>query len=79
MHHANQSPLPEIPVTQTSEQDPFRMELEARRASFDERFQTVEVKDVMDIDAGDFIDGIELGGVATFMEEALKSRMTIFL
>jgi len=35
--------------------------------------------DVMGVEASEFIDGIELGGVATFMEEALKSRMTIFL
>jgi peroxiredoxin family protein len=35
--------------------------------------------DVMGVEAGEFVDGIELGGVATFMEEALKSRMTIFL
>jgi len=35
--------------------------------------------DVMGVAASEFIDGIELGGVATFMEEALKSRMTIFL
>ena len=35
--------------------------------------------DVMGVEAAEFIDGIELGGVATFMEEALKSRMTIFL
>lgn len=35
--------------------------------------------DVMGVEEEEFIDGIELGGVATFMEEALKSRMTIFL
>jgi len=35
--------------------------------------------DVMGVEAAEFIDGIELGGVATFMEEALKSRMTLFL
>lgn len=35
--------------------------------------------DVMGVDASEFIDGIELGGVATFLEEALKSRMTIFV
>ena len=35
--------------------------------------------DVMGVDAAEFIDGIELGGVATFMEEALTSRATIFL
>lgn len=35
--------------------------------------------DVMGVDSTEFIDGIELGGVATFMEEALKSRATLFL
>jgi Uncharacterized conserved protein len=35
--------------------------------------------DVMGVEPSEFVDGIELGGVATFMEEALKSRMTIFL
>lgn len=35
--------------------------------------------DVMGVEPAEFVDGIELGGVATFMEEALKSRMTIFL
>lgn len=35
--------------------------------------------DVMGVEEAEFVEGIELGGVATFMEEALKSRMTIFL
>lgn len=35
--------------------------------------------DVMGVAESEFIDGIELGGVATFMEEALKSRVTLFL
>ena len=35
--------------------------------------------EVMGVDSSEFIEGIELGGVATFMEEALKSRMTIFV
>lgn len=35
--------------------------------------------DAMRVEPAEFVDGIELGGVATFMEEALKSRMTIFL
>ena len=35
--------------------------------------------DVMGVDASEFIDGIELGGVATFMEEALNARATMFL
>lgn len=35
--------------------------------------------DVMGVHADEFVEGIELGGVATFMEEALHARMTIFL
>ncbi len=35
--------------------------------------------DVMGVEEAEFVEGIELGGVATFMEEAIKSRMTIFL
>lgn len=35
--------------------------------------------ELMGIQQSDLVDGVELGGVATFMEEALKSRMTLFL
>jgi len=35
--------------------------------------------DVMGVESSELIDGVELGGVATFLEESLKSRMTIFL
>ena len=35
--------------------------------------------DVMGVDPGELIDGIELGGVAAFMEDALNSRMTLFI
>ena len=35
--------------------------------------------DVMGVDAAELIDGIELGGVAAFMEDALNSRMTLFI
>ncbi len=35
--------------------------------------------DLMGIGQDDLVEGVELGGVATFMEEALKSRMTLFL
>jgi len=35
--------------------------------------------DVMGIKESEFIDGVELGGVATFMESALRSRTTVFI
>ena len=35
--------------------------------------------DVMGVDADELIDGIELGGVAAFMEDALNSRVTLFI
>jgi len=35
--------------------------------------------DVMGVDAGELIEDIELGGVAAFMEDALNSRVTLFI
>lgn len=35
--------------------------------------------ELMGIRQEELIDGVELGGVATFMEEALNARMTLFL
>ena len=35
--------------------------------------------DVMGIREDEFIPGVEVGGVATFLEDALKSRVTLFL
>lgn len=35
--------------------------------------------DVMGVTADEFVDGVELGGVATFMSEGLRSRMTVFV
>jgi peroxiredoxin family protein len=35
--------------------------------------------DVMGVTPDEFVDGVELGGVATFLEEALKSRSTLFI
>jgi len=35
--------------------------------------------DMMGTNTDEFIDGVELGGVATFLEKALNARMTLFL
>lgn len=35
--------------------------------------------DVMGVDEKEFIDGVEIGGVATFLEDSLKARATLFL
>ena len=35
--------------------------------------------DVMGVTAEELIDGVELGGVAAFMEDALNSRVTLFI
>jgi peroxiredoxin family protein len=35
--------------------------------------------DVMGVDAAELIEGVELGGVATFLEDALRSRTTVFI
>ncbi len=34
---------------------------------------------VMEIDKKDFIDGVELGGVATFISEAMDSKFSLFI
>jgi peroxiredoxin family protein len=34
---------------------------------------------VMEIDKKDFIDGVELGGVATFISEAMESKFSLFI
>ena len=35
--------------------------------------------DVMGVEPSELVDGVELGGVATYMEEALNARMTVFI
>lgn len=35
--------------------------------------------DVMGVDASEFVDGIELGGVATFLDDALRAKTTVFV
>jgi peroxiredoxin family protein len=34
---------------------------------------------VMEIDKKDFIDGVEMGGVATFIAEAMESKFSLFI
>ncbi len=88
-----QAPGPEDPHVRApapADLGALRAELDERLASVEElRDMAQEMGtrmigctmaiDVMGVDAAEFVDGIELGGVATFMEEALRSRFTLFI
>lgn len=83
MQNVNQSQLPEIPTAPTSEQEPLRMELEALRTTLDQRLKAVETLLPRNRSRSSAPPSSSTASnwarSSPFMEETLKSRMTIFL
>ncbi|MCW8835141.1 MAG: DsrE/DsrF/DrsH-like family protein [Rhodospirillales bacterium] len=55
---------------------------ELREAAIESEIQMIGCQmtlDLFEMDKGDLIDGIELGGAATYMENALKSDINLYI